>query len=92
MTQGDAEDLAVQALGWLASQPEAMSSLLGASGASVEDLRARSGDPDFLGFVLDHVLAEDWMVLDFAENAKIAPQDVLTARAALPGGALPNWT
>ena len=32
------------------------------------------------------------MVLDFAAEAGLRPEDVARARAALPGGELPNWT
>ena len=42
--------------------------------------------------MLDFLLGADAMVLDFAADAGLAPQDPARARAALPGGDLPNWT
>jgi hypothetical protein len=80
-----------EALIWLAGNEDVMAGFLGASGLSPDDLRGRSGDPEFLGFVLDHVLAADAWVIEFAAAAGLKPEDVLRARAAL-GGELPHWT
>lgn len=87
-----AEVLALQALGWIAGQDDLLAGLLGASGATLDDLRARAGDPAFLAAVLDFVLLEDASVLAFAAHAGVAPDRVLRARAGLPGGDLPHWT
>jgi hypothetical protein len=73
------------ALIWLAG-------FLAASGAAPRDLRARAADPEFLGFVLEFLLGSDDMVLAFAAAAGLAPEAPALARAALPGGHLPNWT
>jgi hypothetical protein len=80
-----------EALIWIAGQPEALSALLAASGLDWAELRARASDAEFLGFVLDHLLAADETVIAFAGDAGLAPEDPARARAAL-GGALPNWT
>jgi hypothetical protein len=87
-----AEAMALEALGWLAADPERAGAFLDAAGASPGDLRERARDPAFLGFVLDHVLSEDAFVRAFAEEADHAPEDVLRARRALPGGDAPEWT
>lgn len=92
MSPDQAETLALNALLWIAADPERSGPFLAASGASAEDLRARAGDPEFLGFVLDFLLGADENVIGFAESAHCAPEDVLRARAGLPGGDLPNWT
>ncbi|WP_171326262.1 DUF3572 domain-containing protein [Halovulum dunhuangense] len=92
MRRDDAETLALGALGWIASDPDRAGAFLGASGASVEDLRDRAADPDFLGFVLDFLLMDEASVLAFAESLPCRPEDVMRARAGLPGGDLPNWT
>jgi hypothetical protein len=55
-------------------------------------MRARAGDPEFLGFVLDFLLSDEAALLDFARETEIPPDRPLRARAALPGGALPHWT
>ncbi|MHA3977631.1 DUF3572 domain-containing protein [Halovulum sp. GXIMD14794] len=87
-----AESIAIAALGFIAAEPERAGAFLGATGASVEDLRQRARDPEFLGFVLDFLLQDDQAVMDFASEMPCRPEDVLRARAALPGGNLPNWT
>lgn len=82
----------VVALGWIAGQPDLAGRFLDAAGASPEDLRARAADPEFLGFVLDFLLANEAVLVAFAQDAGIAPDRPLRARAALPGGELPHWT
>ncbi|WP_112324065.1 DUF3572 domain-containing protein [Oceanibium sediminis] len=84
--------LALDALNWIASDSERASGFLGASGADLAGLRARAQEPDFLGFVLDHLLSDDSAVLSFAEETSHRPEHVALARAALPGGDLPSWT
>jgi hypothetical protein len=87
-----AELLAIQALGWIAGQPERAGAFLGATGATAEDLRRRADDPEFLGFVLDFLLSDEEALVAFCTDAGIAPDRPMRARAALPGGDLPNWT
>lgn len=90
--QESAEALALQALVHLLAQEELLIQFLAASGAGPEALRAGASDPVFLAAVLDFLLSEDALVTDFAAAAGVAPAQVLAARAALPGGDLPNWT
>jgi hypothetical protein len=92
MTERQAIELAREALVWMAARPEAIGALLAASGAGPGDLRARAADPEFLGFVLDHLLTSDAWVLEFAAEAGVAPDRPARARAALPGGYAPDWT
>lgn len=92
MTKAQAIAIGQDALIWLAGKDEALGGLLALSGLAPEDLRDRAADPEFLGFVLDFLLGADAMVLDFTADAGLAPQDPARARAALPGGDLPNWT
>ncbi|HID68764.1 MAG TPA: DUF3572 family protein [Roseibacterium sp.] len=55
-------------------------------------MRARAGEAEFLASVMDFLLIDDAFVLQGAEATGIAAQDFAMIRAALPGGALPNWT
>lgn len=87
-----AETLAVRALVWMADREELAGGFLGASGADASDLRARAGDPEFLGFVLDFLLQDEAALLGFCEDENIPPDSPWRARQALPGGELPNWT
>jgi len=54
----DAAAIGTDALIWLAGRPEELAALLAVSGLDAAALRARAGEPAFLGFVLDFVLAE----------------------------------
>ena len=91
LARAEAESLALAALDWMAGQPELMAGFLAASGAEAEDLRGAAARPDFLGFVLDHLLADERALLAFAEERGISPDRPARARAALPGGDLPHW-
>ena len=87
-----AQVLALQALGWIASDDEVFPVFLSATGANLGDLRARASDPDILAAVLDFLLQDDRWVVAFCDaggHPYTAPQ---AARAALPGGAAVNWT
>jgi len=87
-----AELTGIEALGWIAAQPELAGRFLDATGASPDELRARAADPEFLGFVLDFLLSDETALIAFAGETGTAPDRPLRARAALPGGELPNWT
>jgi hypothetical protein len=69
-----------------------MAGFLGWSGAAPGDLRGRSTEPDFLGFVLDYLLMEEGRARAFAEGARLGAETLLRARAALPGGDAPHWS
>lgn len=84
--------IARDALLWLLEDPERVAGFLGASGLSPTELRARAGDADMLGAVLDHVMSEDDWVIAFARETDHPPQALEAARAALPGGDTPHWT
>lgn len=92
MKQEQAVALAQDALIWLAGRSEALEGLLAASGAAPAEVRARAADPEFLGFVLDHLLQSDALVLAFARDAGVSPDSPMRARAALPGGYARDWT
>jgi len=90
----DTEALALgqDVLLWIAGDALRTEAFLHASGSSIADMRDRANDPEFLGFVLDHLTQGDEALLEFCAAHDQTPQDVLRARANLPGGVLPNWT
>ena len=92
MDRDAAETVALKALGWLVAHEELLPVFLGASGASLNDLRARAGDPDFLRSVLEFVTMDDAWVMAFADATGEAPEAALAARRALPGGEETHWT
>ena len=74
------------------STPPVRSSWTASAGAAPGDLRSRAGDPEFLGFVLDFLLADEKSLVAFTASESVSPDAPMRARAALPGGDLPNWT
>lgn len=92
MTEGQAEILALQALGWLAAQDDLLGVFLGAGGVSQADLTARADDPEVMAAVLDFILMDDAWVTGFCAAHGLPPETPMQARAALPGGADPHWT
>ncbi|MGF1445664.1 MAG: DUF3572 family protein [Pikeienuella sp.] len=92
MTRAAAEALALDAAAWLAERPDELAGFLIASGAKPADLRARLLEPVFLGFLLDHLLADETRARGVAEHLGLATDRLLAARAALPGGDAPHWT
>ena len=92
MERNSAETLALTALAWLVANEDLLPVFLGATGASVGDLRAQTGDPVFLGSVLEFLTMDDAWVIAFCD-AHAMPYDApMRARAALPGGEMPHWT
>ena len=92
LAKESAEVLAIEALGWLASDEDLLPVFLGSTGVSVSELRGRAQEPEFLASVLDFLLQDDAWIARFAEATGNAPELVMRARAALPGGAAVNWT
>ena len=82
-----AEMLAIQALGFIAAEPERLDAFLGATGLTLERLRESATEPDFLAGVLEHMLADESLLLAFADSAAIDPAEIARARSALGG----NW-
>jgi Protein of unknown function (DUF3572) len=82
-----AEMLAIQALSFIAEEPERLNGLLSATGLTLNRLRESANQPDFLAGVLEHMLADESLLLAFADSAGIDPAAVARARNALGG----NW-
>lgn len=82
-----AEALALRALGFLAEDMERIGRFLGLTGVEPGDLRSLAQDAQFLLAVLDHLAADEALLLGFARLADLEPAEVMTARRALGGGA-----
>jgi Protein of unknown function (DUF3572) len=83
--QQAAEQIAIAALGFIAAEPERLGRFLALSGIGPESIRAAAREPSFLLGVLDHVVADEPLLLAFAAEDGIDPQEVARARAALAG-------
>ena len=85
-----ADGIAIEALGFLAGDPERLEPFLALSGLDPGNLRKAAAQPTFLAAVLDHMANDESLLLAFAANAGHNPADVAKARFIL-GGPSPDW-
>jgi hypothetical protein len=78
-----AEIVAIQALSFIAGDPERLGLFLAESGIGPETLRNAAGDPNFLLSVLDFVLRDDATVKAFAGVSELHPTNIAAARQVL---------
>jgi hypothetical protein len=84
----EAEVLALRAAAFLATEPERLVRFLDLSGIDAQALRASLADPGFLGGLLDHLLADETLLLMFAEAEDMRPEQIVRLRRLLPGAAV----
>ncbi|MEI2806721.1 MAG: DUF3572 domain-containing protein [Albidovulum sp.] len=80
--------IALKALGFLASEPERLERFMTLTGLSPQAIRKQATEPQFLAGVLDYVLADQTLLLLFAEWEGLNPEAVVRARRQLPGAAV----
>ena len=83
-----AEIVAIQALGFIAGEPERLGLFLAESGIGPETLRTAAADPQFLASVLDFVMRDDATVKAFANASQLHPTNIAAAREVLGD---PKW-
>jgi hypothetical protein len=80
-----AEMLAIQALAFIAEEPERLNLFLSTTGIAAAEIRTAAREPGFLAGVLEHMLAHENLLIVFADSAGINPAAVARARSALGG-------
>jgi uncharacterized protein DUF3572 len=83
MTPERAEILALEALGWLAGQPEEMQRFLNLSGLDVAGLRDSAGTSEGAAALLDFLLGDEPLMLRFCADFQIDPRQMQIARNAV---------
>jgi hypothetical protein len=78
-----AEIVAIQALSFVAGDPERLGVFLAETGIGPETLRSAAADPHFLAGVLDFVLRDDATVKAFAAASELDPTTIAAAREVL---------
>jgi hypothetical protein len=86
MTREQAEALAVQALAFVAADPELLPRFLDLTGISASQVRQAAREPGFLAGVLQFVAAHEPTLASFAAECGVDPSSVLSAIRALPFG------
>ena len=92
MEQDFAQIVALQALRWMAGEPEVWHAFLSISGADAAQVQAEAAHPAMQRAVLAHVLREDDWVRACAAALGLAPERVAMAAAVLEGPGHGNWT
>ena len=83
ITHESANALAIDALAWLAADPERLDRFLALTGIDHGSLRAAAAEPGFLSAVLDHLCADDTTLLAFAADLGKPPEMIGAAREIL---------
>ena len=79
------DEITFLVVGFIANDEELLADFLALSGLSLEDLKNRLQEPDFLGCVLDFLLEREETLTQFCEQHKIHPTDIWRARKTYPG-------
>jgi hypothetical protein len=85
LTGDEAEALALRALGFLAADAARIGRFLRLTGISPDVLREQAGEPAVLVAVLEHLLADQSLLLVFSAEAATCPSRLEEARALLSG-------
>lgn len=84
--RADAEDLAIQALKFIGSDPDRLGRFLALAGIDPHLLRTIAAQPGFLLGVLDHLATDDRLLAAFASEIGRSPEAIMRAREHLGGG------
>jgi hypothetical protein len=82
-TRETAEMLAIQALAFIAEEPERMAAFVSVTGMEADAIRDAARSPDFLVGVLEHMLGDESLLIAFADSAGIDPAGLARAHKAL---------
>jgi hypothetical protein len=85
-----ANEIAIDALAWLAADPERLDRFLALTGIGHDTIREAATQPGFLSAVLDHLCADEATLLAFAGEIDKPPETISAARDILSGPA--PWT
>lgn len=82
----NAEQIAISALGFLASDPDLMPRFLSLSGIEANQIRQAALEPGFLAGVLGFFLAHEPSLMKLCDAIGVEPRAVQAAARALPSG------
>ena len=79
MTPHSAEALALKALEFLANSPDNLDVFLSATGVNGSELLERAEEPAVLAAVVDFMLKDEGLLIEFCDTASIRSRDVHAA-------------
>jgi hypothetical protein len=85
-TREQAEGLAIQALTFIAGDPERLGRFLAITGIGPGEIRGAAREPGFLAGVLEYMASDDRLISAFAAENGLDPADLDRSRIALAGG------
>ena len=83
LTKDRAETIALQALGFLAVEPEVLERFLHTSGLQLDELRSQASNPDVLRAIMEFILADDARVSGLCQELNLEPKDLHAANHVL---------
>ena len=86
MTVSEAENIALQAFLFLASDDERMQRFVGLSGFDIGNAREAAAAPGFLAGVLAHYLNDEDAIVAFSQAENLHPLSVAVAYRMITGG------
>lgn len=85
MNRDAAQSIAILALSYLTRDQDRLDRFMDWTGLAAADLAQAAANPDILGGVLDYLLGDEQLLMDFTADAGLAPEEPAYARPALPG-------
>jgi len=80
-----ADDISIDILSWLASEPELLSRFLALSGTDPGSLRQAARDPGFLGGVVSFLMDHEPTLMAFCAATQTPPEEVVRAHQVFSG-------
>ncbi|MFV0366956.1 MAG: DUF3572 domain-containing protein [Hyphomicrobiaceae bacterium] len=81
----EAETIALRALAFLAADTDRMGRFLALSGIGPTELRSQAGNPAMLCGILEYMMQDETLLIVFAAEAGLTPENVTAAHATLAG-------
>ena len=82
-TVEEAENIAVRAFSYITEDEERMGRFLSISGLRVDTIRIAAESAGFFAGILDYIASDEALLIGFAEQARIKPEQVMAARWTL---------
>ncbi len=77
--------MAMNCMVFLAIDGERLQRFCSLSGMLENDIKSNLGLPSFQGFVLDYILQDEALLLEFAAAEQLKPEKIVALRRKLPG-------
>jgi hypothetical protein len=80
-----ATETAIVALGFIAADSERLQRFLALSGLGPQNLRQAAAEPAFLRAVLEYIVGDEKLLVDFSRERGASTEDIVRAGAILAG-------